>query len=259
MATPPFTPIVLSHLLFFLITYRFYKTKFFVSFSNLFTLKHTLKKMSAFTKDIIQTFCAATLGSATSTLIQRGTCGAQGAADFVDLALGGFQTGVDFIAYPIALKMLGAASPTFKKNMEDPKGKKYVTWIIGGATTALLGSILKYPLAKAQQARKGEKVHYCVKEIFSNAVDSLGGSIGFPATNDSLAPHLPKQNTAFGKWAQDHIHVHLSNLGATLLSFPISRIRYGAKISDALCGWAHGILGTMYTNDATGFYKALMQ
>ena len=215
--------------------------------------------MSAFAKDVLQTVVAAALGSATSALIQRGQAGAQGSADYVDLALGGLQTGVDFVAYPVALNLLGKVSPAFKKNLENPKGKKYVTWVLGGATTALLGSLLKYPLQVAQQSRKGEKKACNPKDILSNTIDSIGGSIGFPATNDTFTPLIPEQSNAFASWARGHVLVHIANLGSTLFAFPLARLRHGAKLGDMIAGWARGIPGTMYLNDACGHFKALMQ
>ena len=215
--------------------------------------------MSSFVKDTIQTFCAATLGSMTSALLTRGTAGASGAADLVNLALDGLQTGVDFVAYPIALNLIGKVSVPFKKNMENPKGKQYITWVVGGAATAVLGTLMKYPIQKVQEARKGGKVTICPKEILSNSIDSLGGSIGFPTTNGLISPLFPAQKGAFAQWAQGHLIVHLSNLGATLMGFPIAHLRHGAKLGDAICGWKNGIPGTMYTNDACAHFKALMQ
>ena len=208
---------------------------------------------------MIKTFCAATLGCVTSNVIQRGTSGSKGAVDFADLALGGLQCGVDFIAYPVALNLIGKASESFKKNMEDPNGKKYITYIAGGAVTAVIGTLAKYPIQIMKDRRKGENVKCNAKDFLKNVAGSVGGSIGFAATIGTVAPFFPKPASPLMEWAQGHVLVHIANLGATLASFPVAHLQSGVRLCDMLAGWKCGILPTMYTNDACAHFKALMQ
>ena len=211
--------------------------------------------MSNFAKDMLKTFAASTLGCITSNVIQSGLSGSTGAPDFIDLALGGMQCGVDFIAYPIAVNIVAKLSPKFKKNMEDPKGCKIITYVIGGAATAVLGTLLKYPIQKAQ-AKQGEK--FCIKEVLSNMVDAVGGSIGFAATINTVAPLLPAPINSLHDWAQGHLLVHIANLGASLAAYPVAHIRYGVSLPAIIGGWKDGLFGTMCTGDAMTHFKALM-
>lgn len=148
--------------------------------------------MSSFCKAMTKTFIGATLGAVTSFVAERGIKGAQGKADFVDLALTGMHVGVNFISYPIALKLLSEAIPEFKKNMQNPNGCKAITYIAGGLTGALLGTLAKYPLIKIAEIRKNGKTKCSGCEIVSNWVNSAGGAIGsLPQT--AQFPHSSHQ------------------------------------------------------------------
>ncbi|EAX93739.1 hypothetical protein TVAG_455090 [Trichomonas vaginalis G3] len=214
--------------------------------------------MGCFCKEMTKTFIGATLGGMTAIIAERGVKGAQGSANLADIALSGMHVGVNFIAYPVALQVLSDAFPKFKKNKEDPNGNKAIVYVAGGITGALLGTLAKYPIVKVQEFRAKGKTTVSPTEVASRFVDSIGGSIGFAATMGTVAPHVPACPNSLGSWARGHLLVHISDLGATLLSFPVARIRYGASLGGMIQGWAKGRLGTTIIGDATHHFKDVL-
>ena len=224
-----------------------------------------LQMCSKFCKSMVQTFISAACGSVLSQAAMRGIAGAQTPIDWVDSAINGLKTGTAFIAYPVAVRVLSDACPTYKKHVECPKASKIPVYVFGGALGALICTAVNVPLNKVQQKRKGAckkgecgcSLVNCAKCFAGAYVDQIGSSIGFAATNGTLGPLVPTTTNSFLAWARNNALVNISNIGGKILSYPIHRIRHGSTLTGMITDYVKGMGGVVITGDACAFFKGV--
>lgn len=202
-----------------------------------------------------QTYIAATFGSMVSQLAMRGILGGAGRADMTNTILSGLQVGTNFVAYPIAIQLLRKHSQKFRENMDDPHGKKFVTYLAGGAVAAGIVTAVNYPLTKIMAWHNHQKADKHTPSIFGFYADQIGSSIGFAATMGTLSPIVPVYHDSLSTWIRTNLLVNASNIGGKLFSYPIHHLRYGTTLSSMITGYMKAIPAVIITGDATNQIK----
>jgi hypothetical protein len=221
---------------------------------------------SKFTKTMVQTFIGSAAGSMLSQAMGRGIAGAQTPIDWVDTAINGLKTGTAFIAYPVAVRTLSNACPTYKQAVECPTAPKAKVYILGGSLAALICTAVSFPLGKMQACRSGKactmkerNLANCATEFAGAYADQIGISIGFAATMGTLAPLVPIPKNSILAWIRQSSLVQISNMGGRVFAFPIHKIRRGATLGGMLGGYLKNWHGVLITGDACNYYKGVLQ
>jgi hypothetical protein len=209
----------------------------------------------------LQTFISATLGSVVSQSIFRGIHGAPAPIDFTEAFLEGTKVGTSFIAYPVAVEILKRNCPAFKKTAEDPNASKIPVYVKGGALGAAIVTAVHYPvnvILGQYRSKDGKAPGFDLKAAAGFYVDQIGSSIGFAATNGTLAPKIPTSTNSFLAWARANALVNISNIGGKILSWPVHAIRHGATLTGQVGGYLKIIPVIVATGDATNHFKGVL-
>ena len=204
-----------------------------------------------FIKDQLHVFTAASVAGMASSTMMKGITGS-GPVNLPDLALDGAITGVNFTAYPIAVKLVTSAFPYLAKENEDPKGSKIPVYLTAGTVAAGI-TVAGRSLFEYQRAALKKEKFKC--NFMKDCALQVPASIGFAWGKDIYLNNVPSAQCSFTDWIRESCVTHAGVLGSKILQFPVAQLLNGVTLQQHIHGFTSSLLPVQITSDA--FKRAL--
>lgn len=204
-----------------------------------------------FIKNQLHVFSAAAVAGMASSTMMKGINGS-GPVHFPELALDGLLTGVNFTAYPIAVKVVTSVCPHLKKQSEDPRGSKIPLYLTAGTLSACITVSGRSLIEYNRSLLRNEK-YKC--NFLKDFILQTPASIGFAAGKDVYLSNIPKMDCSLAEWARESGATHAGSLSSKILQYPVANLLNGVTFQQQLDGFISTLLPFQITSDA--FKRAL--
>lgn len=207
-------------------------------------------------KEAAKVFISATFAGIFTDAFQNGLSAPSKPLNVVDSIFNGLQLGTNFIAYPIAQKLLNDKSKVYR----DMKSRGNVVFVYGADAllTAAIVAGVNYPLAKAQEKHASGKATVSLKSFGEYFADQILPNVGFPAVNDYLEKRLPVPSDSLSRYLRSTSIAAAASLGGSLANLPLAYFKDGETLGKTLSGWIKSIPAMSCTNDAFEHFSAVV-
>ncbi|KAH0788723.1 hypothetical protein GPJ56_007405 [Histomonas meleagridis] len=164
----------------------------------------------------------------------------------------GLQVGTNFVAYPIAEKVLHRSSKKYRKSKNKNKVFMYTANAL--VTSAIVASV-NYPIVVMQKSHNKEPYNISLKDFGIYFVDQILPNIGFPVANDYLEKVVPNSTNTMIQYLRNSGIAAIASLSGSVANLPLSMIKDHATISGTISDWFKSIGGITFTNDSFAHFS----
>ncbi|KAH0793765.1 hypothetical protein GPJ56_002317 [Histomonas meleagridis] len=210
-----------------------------------------------FSRKMLTTFISSTLAGVFTDAVVSGASGSAKPLDLTNSFYNGLQLGTNFVAYPIATRLLENKSKTYRQ--KEKENNKVFLYASKAVVTAGIVAAVNYPISKFQEVHNNKKTIISLKDFGIYFADQILPNVGFPVTNDYLHKVIPVPKDSLSQYLRESTIATLSSLGGSVANLPLSIPKDHATISGTLSGWIKSIGKTTCTNDSYAHFAKTLQ